>query len=875
MDFLTQITQLLSDSPGNIVYHLVTLFALQAVFAISFSQWRRNPNSRLSFRFAFASLGIIVARLGIVILVLAASFLPWTTAVLPLLEQTINTLTVLALLWALVPSYDTLPRLNDLIVLIGGLIVIAMTISFYPGWQSAALNGAFYTTTLQSSIWFIVQISLLAVGLIAVLINKLWRQTLSPMILGVMLATAVFQLINFPQLSPTETHIGYWIRLGHFVAFPLLAVMAYRQSLLPLLRMTQVETPTRVMADLFKRAGKTATAESHPELLNSIVELAAPILNTSFFAVASVDPDAPSQMLLMSNQPQTETNSPKSWIVQIADWASIQVALNQQRPIEINMSGAGAGQLHRLSEKLSLGDMEAMIIHPIFHEQQAQGVLIIGERHKDSFNEETQDMVDSLAVYSGYLLAANREARIQNNEQDVEISQSAPVVSLESNEVISGRVISLEQERDKLQERLETVENKLKRAEDRAAESAKKAQDLAAVMDAYEKQSSKVGPSKDHHVMLQLEELQQEREQLILNLESGNGRILQSETKMAELQKKTQDALAKNHTQPASSSRVKELEREVAALRESLEEAEDAMAMAAAGQGDLSPEWVMLTITRYSGQLEQAQARIETLEAKLSQQSPVSLNDVLIGVIQELRTPMTSIGGFTDLLLGGSLGNLGVKQRDLLQRIQANTDRMGGLLDQIIRLVPENMDDPNALPIIEQIDVREAVETAVNSTMAQIREKRIHLDFDIADELPKLTINRKDFHQIITNLLDNACIASGADGHISVAAHSRALNRSDVNHDQPLAFIEISIRDSGDGISTEDLANVFSAHINPEEPLIAGLGDTTAGLSMAHALTVQNGGRLWVDSEKGKGSVFSLLFSLNPIQDAPQNGSIS
>ena len=420
--------------------------------------------------------------------------------------------------------------------------------------------------------------------------------------------------------------------------------------------------------------------------------------------------------------------------------------------------------------------------------------------------------------------------------------------------------------------RTETAENKLQRAEERAAESAKRAQDLAASMDALEKQPVVAKPSKNHHVLKQLEQLQEEREHLINNLESANGRILQSETRMAEMQKQTKSVLA-NTAKKAASSKVDELEREVATLRESLEEAEEAMAMAAAGQGDISPEWVMLTITRYSGQLEQAQAHIESLEAKLARQNPSAMNDVLISVIQELRTPMTSIGGFTDLLLGGSLGNFGVKQRDLLQRIQANADRMGGLLDQIMLLTPENPKKVLESSTEEKIDVREAVETAVSSVMTQIREKLIHLDIDIANDLPSIIIKRNDFHQIVSNLLDNACVASGTDGNIAISVYARQLNRSDAQHDQPLSFIELTIRDSGDGISTEDLANVFSAHYNPEEPLIAGLGDTTAGLSVAHTLTVSNGGRLWVDSEKGKGSIFSVLFSLNTIKDGISNGS--
>ena len=126
----------------------------------------------------------------------------------------------------------------------------------------------------------------------------------------------------------------------------------------------QQEAPLDVWEDVFQRAGQTAVAKTQSELLNTIVNLSTPLLKVSFVAVAGIDTHNSAQMLLMSNQPQAESNTPRSWIVQIAEWASIQVALNQKRPIDINLSGAGAGQLHRLSEKLDLGELESFAYSP-------------------------------------------------------------------------------------------------------------------------------------------------------------------------------------------------------------------------------------------------------------------------------------------------------------------------------------------------------------------------------------------------------------------------------------------------------------------------------------------------------------------------------
>jgi signal transduction histidine kinase len=302
-----------------------------------------------------------------------------------------------------------------------------------------------------------------------------------------------------------------------------------------------------------------------------------------------------------------------------------------------------------------------------------------------------------------------------------------------------------------------------------------------------------------------------------------------------------------------------ELEREITTLRESLAEAEEAMAMAAAGEIGLTTEWVMLTITRYSGQLEEAQARIAALETEVARREQGTADELLIALIQELRTPMTSMVGFTDLLLGETMGILGSRQRDLLTRIQANTRRMGGLLDQMLqRLVGREQAAPEQA---EMVDVREAIETAVTAIMPQVREKNLRLDMDITENLPALSLKRDDLQQMVVHLLANACQASVQNGRISLTAQADAIQQPN-QAETWLPFLQIKVRDNGSGIQPDDLPHVFAAQHRADAPLIKGLGDTGAGLSVAHDLAQANGGRIWVDSTVGSGSTFSLLFPL-------------
>ena len=90
--------------------------------------------------------------------------------------------------------------------------------------------------------------------------------------------------------------------------------------------------------------------------------------------------------------------------------------------------------------------------------------------------------------------------------------------------------------------------------------------------------------------------------------------------------------------------------------------------------------------------------------------------------------------------------------------------------------------------------------------------------------------------------------------------------------EENFSYLQLSIKDSGGGIAIDDLPRVFDPQHSANLPLIAGLGDTGTGLYMARTLTEANGGRIWLESEQGQGSTFSLLF---PVNGSGENGTLS
>ncbi|WP_420643789.1 sensor histidine kinase [Candidatus Leptofilum sp.] len=822
MTLLPQIIQLLTESPGNIVYHLVTLFALQAVLGIAFSQWRRNKQDKTAVRTAIAAGFLIAGRLIIMVasLIIINNDVS-SIVILPPLEQMVNTVTAVFLLWAFIPSPQKLPRLGHILLLLTLLVVGIMGLSFAQAWAAQVADAPVptqhpYNGTPQATVWGVVQIVLLAAGLVVTLLNGRLRPTFRPFILGLLLLAHLAHFWNYPELIPSGTDIPYWIRLGYLAALPLWAIMTYRESLAPLVALQLNTLPAHQQLNRsLALAADVIESDNRRSRLQTAAEMTARLTDAAFVGIGLQPDEAPETVRLISNLPQPQTNAPRTWQLHLSDWEPMAELMRSGKRRHLPLTGSKARQVYALYEALGIGALGGLLLEPLKAEDEVIGLMILAlPDGRIQWPISQQKMLPGLAKFVA-------QAALRSQSQPVappppeETTAPDPPLPSETDPNLSGRLIALEEERERLVQNLEIANNRLLQAETRAATATRRSQDLAAALE--------------------------------------------------EMETLSRD------------EKINALEEEIATLRESLIEAEEAMALAAAGEGGLSTEWVMLTITRYSGQLEEAQARIAQLESELAKRERGPSDDMLISLVQELRTPMTSIGGFTDLLLGETLGILGVKQRDFLQRIQSNTERMGSLLEQILQLTA--VQEPQATPEDEMVNVREMLETAVNGMVSHLRDKNLQLDLDIAQDLPALPVSRSALHQIFSNLLSNACLASSKNGRVVATAYAQAIPDSKHNANDTIRFLQVNISDSGSGIRQEDLPYVFDPNYDAKRPLIAGLGDTGAGLSMAYELTNKHGGRLWVESEPGSGSTFSLLFPIASdliiTTSAPSNGSQS
>lgn len=236
--------------------------------------------------------------------------------------------------------------------------------------------------------------------------------------------------------------------------------------------------------------------------------------------------------------------------------------------------------------------------------------------------------------------------------------------------------------------------------------------------------------------------------------------------------------------------------------------------------------------------------------------------DNFLRMIQDLRTPATSIMGYVDLLLDESAGILGEMQRKFLQRVASNVSRMEIMLEDLTRITALETDQYNL--VIQPVDVVALIEDAITSATYQFREKGLSVHLNLDDNVPAIQADRDAISQIVNQLLGNAYMASPPGTQIYIAAHRQEVKLSqNTNLSTPTDCLLVSVEDRGAGIPAEELSRIFKRKYRADNPEVKGLGDNGVGLSIARTLAEAHGGGLWVESQSSKGSIFYFALPIS------------
>jgi signal transduction histidine kinase len=170
-------------------------------------------------------------------------------------------------------------------------------------------------------------------------------------------------------------------------------------------------------------------------------------------------------------------------------------------------------------------------------------------------------------------------------------------------------------------------------------------------------------------------------------------------------------------------------------------------------------------MARLQNQLAEANIKLHEVEKGQAATRNTEQAEVIASISQELRQPLSSIVGYTDLLLGESVGILGALQRKFVERIKSSTERITSLTEDMIRFNTLETELTTLKP--ESVDLLSIIDNAMSYTSAQVREKNISMHMDVPKNLAPTHGDREAVQQILIHLLQNAGAATPFEGTIN------------------------------------------------------------------------------------------------------------
>jgi PAS domain S-box-containing protein len=233
-------------------------------------------------------------------------------------------------------------------------------------------------------------------------------------------------------------------------------------------------------------------------------------------------------------------------------------------------------------------------------------------------------------------------------------------------------------------------------------------------------------------------------------------------------------------------------------------------------------------------------------------------SDFVSNVSHELRTPLTAIKASADNMLDGLVGDLSEKQTRYLARIKSNADRLARLINDLldlsrieagIKLKPRNLD---------LVTIAKEVTESLRPVAA---DKLITLTMESPDDTVIAWADPDRISEILMNLLGNAIKFTPTNGEVTLFLQGSGNE-----------WVKISVADTGPGIPSDEANRIFDKFYQVTQPEKQKAMGTGLGLSITKALVEMHGGKIWLESEAGRGSIFSFIL---PAAEQPLRFNLS
>jgi len=251
----------------------------------------------------------------------------------------------------------------------------------------------------------------------------------------------------------------------------------------------------------------------------------------------------------------------------------------------------------------------------------------------------------------------------------------------------------------------------------------------------------------------------------------------------------------------------------------------------------------------FANQLERANQELKKIDAIKSEFVSVASH--------ELRTPLAAIKNAVQLVLKGKTGEINENQVKFLSMAERNIDRLTNILNNLLNL--SKIESGKIELKFENIALKGLIELIASSLRPQADGKPILIEVEVPEQLPGVYGDPEKIEQILTNLIGNSIKFTPDGGKILITAEPLSKDKRGGFGD----MVAVSVKDTGVGIPSEHLEPIFEKFHQVEGSLHRSVSGTGLGLAITKGLVEAHQGKIWVESEVGKGSTFTFTLPIS------------
>jgi signal transduction histidine kinase len=245
------------------------------------------------------------------------------------------------------------------------------------------------------------------------------------------------------------------------------------------------------------------------------------------------------------------------------------------------------------------------------------------------------------------------------------------------------------------------------------------------------------------------------------------------------------------------------------------------------------------------GRVAERTRELEKLNEELKKLNKMK-SDFISSVSHELRTPLTSIKGYASIMMAGKLGEILPAQKERLEKIDKHSNSLVHLINNLLDIA--RIESGKIQMEMKDISIKELLDSVVDIITPQVKEKNISIKITSDIKFDRIKADQNQMERVLLNLLSNAVKFTPEKGKVTIDIKDKNEN------------MQFSIEDTGIGIPPQDISKVFQEFFRADNALDQKIKGSGLGLSLVKKIIEAHNGKIWFNSELGKGTRF--IFTL-------------